>query len=66
MNPNERQATRSGAISATTRRAGPIIRPAAFSVALVDLLLDASSGLAGQIIDSGSNDLNSCSRPWNG
>ncbi|NKB33935.1 MAG: hypothetical protein GKR91_12635 [Pseudomonadales bacterium] len=63
VNPNDRRVTLSDTISAATRRAGPIIRPAAFSVTLVGSLLNVPSGLARQIIDFGSDDSNSVSRP---
>ena len=63
MNPNERRATRSGAFSGATRRAGPMFPPAALSVACLAVLNGAPSALPDEKMAAGRVQPNRVSRP---
>jgi len=63
VNPNERRATRSGALSGATRRAGSIFAPPALAVAYVAMLHSAPSALPGEKMAAGRTRSNSMNRP---
>lgn len=63
VNPNERRATRSGALSGATRSAGSVFPPPALAVACVAMIHGAPSALSGEKMAAGKTRSNSMNRP---